>query len=107
MSNSPKKVKFGTVISKLDKNGNKSTFVALGQKGKDPKWNTTVEITVKDANGKVISHQVDGFMQVNNPHKVSEQLLASLSEEQQQKALERAAKVPENILSELFVNSTV
>lgn len=46
--------------------------IALGQsKNKDPKYNTTVEIIVRDSEGKVIHQQTDGFLNLLDPRDVS------------------------------------
>lgn len=52
--------------------------LALGSsKNKDPKWNTTVEITVKDHTGKVIHQQVNGFLNLVDPRTYPDELFAS------------------------------
>jgi hypothetical protein len=79
-----KKYKIGSLIKneiEEEVNGQKVKrswlSVGLGQKGKDPKWDLSVEIIVKDNNGKVVAKQTDGFLDVVDPRKEPEDLLAA------------------------------
>lgn len=49
---------------------NPKYFMKLGQKNdKKPQFDVTVEVTVKDANGKVLSQSTDGFITLSDPRK--------------------------------------
>lgn len=68
MTNQKRKfTKLGTVWSK--KEDPDSFFVKLGNKGKNEQYDLTVEITVKDATGKVVAQQTDGFLTLSDPRK--------------------------------------
>lgn len=90
MNNNKKKyIKVGTVMKKKDGTSN---FLALGQSNpKNPKYNFTVEITIKDATGAVVGQTTNGILSIQNPRK-----RPGISEEQ-------AARIPANILSEIFL----
>lgn len=84
-----KKFKIGTVQTKKDKSG---VTVAVGNPtAKNEKFRTTVEITVKDANGNVLAKAENGFLQVVDPRKNP-----NATEEQ-------LAKIPAWVKNELYL----
>lgn len=58
--------KVGNVQMKKDRSG---TTIALGNYNKNPAYQTTVEMIVRDAQGNVLAKQVGGFLQVSDPRK--------------------------------------
>jgi hypothetical protein len=42
-------------------------YIRLGEKGRNEKYNTTVELVIKDASGNVIGTQTDGFLTLSDP----------------------------------------
>jgi len=45
-------------------------FIKLGRQNKNnPKYDLTVELVVKDANGTVVATQTDGFLNLSDPRK--------------------------------------
>lgn len=45
-------------------------FLKLGQKNeKKPQYDLTVEVTVKDNNGKVVAQTTDGFLTLSDPRR--------------------------------------
>jgi hypothetical protein len=84
-----KKFKVGTVQSKKDRSG---VTIAVGNaNAKNEKYRTSVEITVKDANGNVLAQVENGYLVVQDPRKRD-----GITEEQ-------LAKIPDWIKSEVFV----
>lgn len=67
MQTKRKFTKLGTVWSK--KEDPDAFFVKLGNKGKNTQYDLTVEITVKDSEGKVVAQQTDGFLTLSDPRK--------------------------------------
>lgn len=61
-----KSVRIGNVLSgKEDKD---AFYIKLGaEKQKDPKYNRSVEIIVKDDEGNVLAHQKNGFISMAKP----------------------------------------
>lgn len=59
-------------------------YLALGVKGSNKKYNTTVEIVVKDADGVVIATQRDFFVELVDPRLEPDDLLKAgiITEEQ-------------------------
>ena len=105
----PKNLSIATVRNKLDKEGNVlSTYIALGKKSKTPsQYDLTVEVVVKDAKGKVVARQTDGFLEVVNPRTLPDQLLEKniITEEQAEKMRARVANMPEEITRELRIKT--
>lgn len=104
-----KNQQIGTVMRKTHDNGRQSTFITLGNtRAKDPKWNYTVEFVVKDGNGNVIAKQTNGFVNVVDPRTQPQELLEAglISEDVAQQMMERAEKIPEAIVKQLFINLT-
>jgi hypothetical protein len=59
-------VRVGTVMKSKQGEG---SYVVLGNpKAKDDRYRLSVELTVKDASGKVIATQTDGFLSVFDPN---------------------------------------
>lgn len=72
-------VKIGGVWSK-NKDAN-SFSIKLGQDGnKDPKYDLTVELVVKNSLGEVVAHQTDGWLTLKDPRTST-----FLSDEQKEK----------------------
>lgn len=72
-----KKITIGNLLlNEID--GRKMVSIGLGQKNKkNPKYDLTVEITVKDATGKVVASQKDGWINLVNPRTQPDELLAA------------------------------
>lgn len=62
-----KTAKIGAVWQSKDKED--QFYVALGQKSDNPDYDFSVEVTVKDGNGKVVAQQTNGFLQLWDPRK--------------------------------------
>lgn len=81
-------VKAGSVWKKKDGTG---MYIALGDsRNKNPDFNYSVEVIVKNAKGEVVASQTDGFLTILDPRKSPKANLDAL------------AKVP-NLRSEIFV----
>jgi len=111
MAKQTKRIKLGNVIveNKKDKNGQEYTsrYIGLGQQGsKNPDFDLTVELTVKDSKGKVIASQTNGFLSVVDPRTQPQELLSAglISEEIAEKMQERVSKIPTKIKQELWLN---
>jgi hypothetical protein len=80
------------------KNG---TFLALGRKNKPgyEKYDLSVEIIVKDNTGKVVAHQKDGFINLVDPRKQADELLAKniITEDAAAQMKVRAEKLPSSV----------
>lgn len=76
-------------------NGKTLISIGLGNKGKDPKYNTSVEIIVRDSEGKVVARQTDGFLTLVNPRTEPDDLFAAdkISEETRDKMKAGVAKL--------------
>lgn len=59
--------KIGTVWNKKDDAN--SFFIRLNNEGTKPEYNFTVELTVKDGNGKVVAQQTGGTLTLSDPRK--------------------------------------
>lgn len=97
-----KNVEIGNLIVKQNKDGTVNTFIALGRKNKDvkySKYDISVEVTVRDNTGKVISSQKDGFINLSDPRTLHKELLSKgvINEEKAAEMQERSAKTPESI----------
>lgn len=102
-----KMAKLGTLM-KFEKNGKSWLSVALGQnKPGSEKYNYSVEIIVRDSNGKVVANQKDGFIKLQDPRKAPDELLAAgaISEEQADKMRERVPNIPDKVKYELFITT--
>lgn len=97
-----KNIEIGNLIVKEKEDGSISRFLALGKKNKDAKYSRydlSVEIVVKDASGKVVARQTDGFVGLSDPRTQADELLAKniINEDEAIKMKERAARLPESI----------
>lgn len=107
-----KKVKIGSLLlNEVEFNGVKKKLlsVGLGSKNKNnPQYDQTVEIIVRDNTGKIIAQQRDGFLEVVDPRKEPDELLAAglISEEIAEKMKENVSKLPEKIKYQLRMRST-
>lgn len=88
------------------KNG---TFLALGRKNKPgyDKYDLSIEIIVKNKEGKVVARQTDGFINLVDPRKQPEELLAlgKITEEAASQMKERASKLPASVKYNLQIKS--
>lgn len=108
-----KKVRVGILLKnkKTFTNNGKSVeremlSIALGTQGRDPKYNTTVELIVKDNTGKVIHTQTNGFINLTNPRTQPGELLQAgiISEEIYNKMLESAGMLNDSVRFTLDLN---
>ena len=93
-------LKIGKLIQEQRKDGTKNTYLALGStKNKDPRYNLSVEILVKDATGKVVAKQTNGFVNLSNPRTEPDELLRAgkITEEVAEKMKSYLPKLPEKI----------
>lgn len=99
-----KKVKIGNLIVTNGKHGMMRSL-ALGNKGKDPKYNISVEVVVRDASGAVIAKQTDGFVELVDPRTQPQELLSAgvISEEVANKMANNASKLSEKVKYQLMV----
>lgn len=95
-----KKIKMGSMLvtEVTDNRTNqpkKLLSIGLGNKGNNPTYNTSVTVTVRDGNGKVIAEQTDGFLELTDPRKEPDELLAAglVDESQHAKMTENVAKL--------------
>jgi hypothetical protein len=71
MEKKNKYVRVGNVLKSKEETG--GSYIALGSvKNKDPKYNTNVEVIVRDAEGKVLAKQINGFLGVFDPRSNSD-----------------------------------
>ncbi len=110
-------VRIGNLIvtNKVDRAGNpvydaegkqvKKVAVGLGNKGKNPDYDVTVEILVKDHTGKVIAKQVDGFINLVDPRTQPDELYSAgiISEEKLHQMQNQLKTLPEKIKFQLLV----
>lgn len=67
----------GQIWAKKDDSG--KSYIRLGNdRSKDPKYNYTVEVIVKDANGQEILRVENPFLNVNSPHPSAAEKVPSL-----------------------------
>lgn len=98
-----KKFKVGSLI-KTDReaNGVKKSFlsIGLGQKNpKKPEWDQSVEIIVRNNKGDIVARQTDGFLDVVDPRKEPEELLAAgaIDEAMAEKMKQNVSKLSEKV----------
>lgn len=93
-----KNVRVGNLLNNKV-NGKTLLSIGLGNKGKDPKYNTTVEITIKDSEGNVIAKQTNGFLNLVDPRKEPDDLFAAgkITEEVRDKMKSGVAKLNEMV----------
>lgn len=106
-----KKVRIGSLLveKKTNLNGKEytSVYLGLGTMGnKDPKYNTSVELVVKDNNGNVIHTQKNGFISLTDPRTQPDELLAAgvIKQETYDKMKEGLTRLPEKIKYSLEVS---
>lgn len=95
-----KKFTFGNLIKTTGKDNQTRLSLALGSKNnRDPKYDFSVEITVKDSAGRVIAKQNDGFIDLVDPRTEGDRLLSLgiISEEVAEKMKTSAAKISEKV----------
>ena len=88
--------------------GKTGPFIALGDsKSKNEKYNFTVEIVVKDNQGKVIAEQKNGFINLNDPRKEPTRLLEAnlISEDTAAEMEEKVKNLSEKLLFNLMIKS--
>ena len=94
-----KYVKIGSVIKSIRKDGSENFSIGLGSKGKNPQYNLSVELVVRDSNGKVVARQTDGFINLNNPRTEPDELLQRgiITEEKAHEMKQNLNKLPDKI----------
>lgn len=104
-----KKVQLGNLVVN-ERNGKPSVSIALGKKAKKPehaKYDFSVELIVRDNTGKVVAQQTDGYLNLQDPRTLADDILANggkLTEEVEAKMRERALKVPSYIKYEVTMS---
>jgi hypothetical protein len=81
-------------------------FIKLGStNNRNEKYNYSVEITVKDNNGQVISKQSDGFLNLIDPRKEPARLLEAnvITEDRAAEMEERVANLSDKLIFELMM----
>ncbi len=83
----------------------KRVCVALGNQGKKPEYNLTVELIVKDNTGKVIAKQTDGFINLVDPRTQPNELYSAgiISEEKFHQMQDQLKSLPAKIKFQLLV----
>lgn len=101
-----KNVQIGTLMVSEGQYG-KQVSIGLGKKNKGEysKYDLTVELIVKDATGKVVAKQTDGFINLIDPRTKPDSLLkaGAITEEQYAKQKAAADRIPDKIKYELQV----
>lgn len=95
-----KNVDVGNVITVTNPDGSVRHSLALGRKGnKDPKYDYSVELVVRDFEGNVVATQTDGFVNLVDPRAQPDNLLKAglISEDIYADMKARVAKIPEKI----------
>lgn len=102
-----KKLKIGSLLVQEREFDNpsgkvKKKMISLGlgnTRNKDPKYNLSVELIVKDHTGAVVHRQENGFVNLVDPRTQPDELYAAgfLDEGQYQLAKERAGNIPDFI----------
>lgn len=79
--------------------------VALGNKSDNPEYNLNVEVVVKDGHGKVLHKAVNGFINIQDPRTLHDELLAAgkITEEVHGQMKERARKISDKVKYNLVV----
>lgn len=106
------KLRIGSLIAeeKTNKAGQtyKSIFLGLGNdRNKDPKFNTSVQVIIRDHQGKVVHDQTNGFINLVDPRTQPDDLLRAgiITEEVSEKMKAGLERLPEKIKYTLEVNS--
>ncbi len=94
-----KYLKIGSVIKSIRKDGSENFSIGLGTKGKNPQYDLSVELIVKDNTGKIVGRQVDGFVNLINPRTEANDLLKAgvIDEARAAQMNENVQKLPEKI----------
>lgn len=94
-----KYVKLGSLIVSKRQDGSDNISIGLGQKGKNAQYNLTVELVVKDATGKVVARQTDGFINLTDPRTEADDLLkiGLIDEEKAAVMRENAKKLSDKV----------
>src|SRR5690349_5388830 len=110
-----KKLKIGSLLAnkRTFNNGGKEVektliSLALGSmKNKDPKYNLSVTLIVKDHTGKIVHQQDNGFVNMVDPRSQPDELFAAglITADQYAEAKERVSRIPESIKYSLEVPS--
>ncbi len=106
------KLRIGNLIAEKKTNKNTgqeytSIYLGLGNtRNKDPKYNTTVELTIRDHTGKVVHTQQNGFVSLTDPRTQPDELLAAgvIDEVRAQKMRDGLENLPEKIKYSLELN---
>lgn len=100
-----KNLEIGTLLVKTRENGSKNVFLALGNKGAKEQYNVSVEIIVRDNNNNVIHQQTDGFVNLQDPRTLPDELLKLkfIDEAKAEKMKENALRIPESVKYKLIV----
>lgn len=106
------KLRIGSLIAekKKSQSGQEYTTVFLGlgnDRNKDPKYNTTVELTVRDHLGNVIHSQKNGFVSLVDPRTEPDELLSAgiISQERADQMKDRLSNLPDKIKYTLQLNT--
>lgn len=109
-----KKLRIGNLLVEKKKSqaGREYTSVYLGlgnDRNKNPDYNLSVELVVKDHTGKVVHTQKNGFVSLVDPRTQPDELLAAgiINEEQHNKMKERLSNLPDKIKYALELNVKV
>src|SRR5689334_22759637 len=105
-----KTLEIGSLIVTDRKDGSKGVSLALGRKNKGEysKYDLSVEVIVRDASGKVVSQQKDGFINLVDPRTRPDELLKAgvISEEVAEKMRGQASRTPDKIKYVMQVSRT-
>lgn len=99
-----KYVQIGNLVV-TEKDGIKRGSLALGNKSKNPDYNYSVELIVRDGKGKIIAQQKDGWVNLEDPRTKPDTMLklGLVSEEVAEKMRGQAEKIPKSITHQLTV----
>ncbi len=104
-----KYVKIGSLISHTREDGSKNISIGLGTKSAKPEYANTVEIIVRDGNGKVVSRQIDGYINLTDPREEPASLLKAgiIDAARAEKMQEDVKKLSDKVRYVLKVATTV
>ncbi len=100
-----KQVKFGTVWNKKWPDGRPNVCISLGQTSGKPEYQYDVTVMITDKKGNVIAKQTNGFLNVVDPRKLPEELLAAgkIGEDTADKMRGRLTTMPVDLTREIFL----
>ncbi len=103
-----KKIKLGNLIKTKRADGSTFLSIGLGSKGKNSQYDQSVTVTVRNADGKVVAEQTDGFIDVVDPRTEPAGLLAAgvISEEMAEKMTQNLATLPDKIRYHLKIKAS-